>query len=101
MPQPRRQVYQQILRHPLRFRWPLWTAGALALVYSICELAGLRAGTAALTGVSLPSIGELVAGGVYVLAHLAFVFVVPVLLVASGLVMGLRLLTTAWSRGGR
>lgn len=85
-------------KHPLSFRWPLWVAGALSLLFAVCELAGLRDNTAALTGVSIPSVGELMKGLLYVVAHLGFVFVAPVLVLAAGLVMGLKGIA-AWRAG--
>ncbi len=83
-------------------------AALIALVYALLHLAGLREYTSILSG-TLPT-GDpkdylaMTLGVVYVLVHLAFFLVAPVLVLAAGILHGLEHLVarSRWGeRGGR
>ena len=84
---------------PAAVRWPscgrlMSYAIVLSALFAIVHMAGFRQHTAVLSG-TVPADWRAFGGGVYILLYMAFVFVVPVLVIASALLAGWGLL---WSR---
>ena len=86
--------------HPLRpyirgffIRAVLWS-----LAFGVVHLLGFRAYTSMLSGTGSVAILQRLAGAAYLLLYAGFVFLVPVLLIAAGLVKGLALTSGPWMR---
>jgi hypothetical protein len=69
-----------------------------SLAFGVAHLLGLRAYTSMLSGTSVPERLHIVLGMTYIVLYLGFVFLVPMLLIAAGLLKGGTRARRLWQR---
>jgi len=89
--------------HPLRriIRGFVKRAVLWSLAFCVAHLLGFRAYMSLLSGTAPLGQMERAFGATYLVLYVGFVFLVPVLLIAAGLLKGVELIGGPWPRAGK